>query len=87
MSRRIAIEPNLTPVKELLSSKGYQVDSINYDKASSNFKDNYDAFIVNGLDTNSFGINDTGTKAPVINAVGLTAEEVYKELENRLRND
>lgn len=84
MNYRIAVEPNLTPVKELLSSKGYQVESINLYKNSSAQQESFDAYIVNGLDSNSLGINETSTKAPVINAVGLTAEEVYNELRNRL---
>ncbi|MCX7711365.1 MAG: YkuS family protein [Clostridia bacterium] len=84
MKHRIAVEPNLTPVREYLSQKGFEVESINFDKESSKIKGDFDAFVVTGLDTNSLGYNDTTTKAPVINASGLTAEEVYQELQNRL---
>lgn len=83
MEGKIAIEPKLTPVKEYLTKKGYQVESINLsDKPSKNLE-SYDAIVVTGLNSNTLGIQDTETKAVVINADGLTPEEVAKELERR----
>ncbi len=80
----IAIEPNLTPVKEFLTEKGFKVESINIDDNSTSDLSKYDAFIVNGMDTNSMGISDTQTRVPVINADGLTTEQVYNELKLKL---
>lgn len=85
MKQKIAIEPNLTPIKDFLSSKGYSVDSINYGEGSVKFNKGYDAFIVTGMDTNFMGINDTDSKAVVINAKGLTAEQVYHELQTKFK--
>lgn len=84
MKHVIAVEPDLTPVKEFLSDKGYTVESIKADDSSKKDTGKYDAFIVSGLDSNSFGIYDTSTKAVVISADGLTPEQVYQELKQRL---
>lgn len=84
MKQLIAIEPDLTPIKDFLTDKGYKVDSINACDKSFKNTEKYDAFIVNGLDTNSLGFSDTTTRAVVINADGLTAEQVYKELKSKL---
>jgi len=85
MTQTIAVEPNLTPVKNFLSSKGYQVESINFNEATAKFpSDRFDAFVVTGLNTNFMGIHDTNTKAVVIDAGGLTPEQVYSELMQRL---
>jgi hypothetical protein len=84
MNKRIAIEPKLTPVKELLTNKGYTVDSINFGEFTNKSTDKYDAYIITGMDKNFLGVNDTSTRAVVIDATGLTAEQVYHELQMRL---
>lgn len=83
MNQKIAIEPNLTPIKNFLSEKGYSVENIDYGQGTTTNKD-YAAFIVAGVETNFMGIQDTSSKAVVINADGMTAEQVYKELQARL---
>jgi hypothetical protein len=83
MTRKIAIEPNLTPIKDFLSDKGYNVENINFGESTTRAAINYDAFIVTGIDTNFMGINDTNSKAVVINAKGMTAEQVFHELQMR----
>lgn len=84
MNQRVAVEPNLTPVKELLSSKGYQVDSMSESGSTSMAAGNYDAYIVTGMNSNFMGMSNTSSKALVIDATGLTAEQVYQELQSRL---
>lgn len=83
MKQKIAVEPTLTPVKDFLSSKGYNVESINFGEALTTKSNQYDAFIVTGMDKNFMGIHDTNTKAVVIDAKGLTPEQVYHELQIR----
>lgn len=80
----VAVEHDLTPVKELLTNKGYSVESIDLSKEFSNQMGKYDALVVRGMNDNFMGINDINTKAIVIEANGLTAEQVYNELESRL---
>jgi hypothetical protein len=84
---KIAIEPNLTPIKDYLSSKGYSVESINLDKQTARAGDagNYDAYVVTGLNTNFMGIQDRETDALVIDAEGMTPEQIYNQLNSRLK--
>lgn len=84
MKQRIAVEPDLTPIKDFLSDKGYSVDSINWSEGSAKQSSKYDAIIVTGLNSNFMGINDTDSKSVVIEAKGLTPEQVYHELQLRL---
>jgi hypothetical protein len=77
---KIAIEPALTDVKDYLTGKGYEVECLN---SNERFDLNtYDAIVVTGLNTNLLGINDTETKAIVVNADGLTPPEVEKQIDN-----
>jgi galactitol-specific phosphotransferase system IIB component len=79
MKGKIAIEPTLSNVKSYLSEIGYTVESMNV-----NGTDNltgYDAIVVTSLSKNLAGINDTNTKAAVINADGLTPQEVASQLD------
>lgn len=82
--KKIAVEPKLTPVSDLLKQKGFNVENINFGEYTMKNTDNYDAFVVTGLDKNFLGINDPQTKAVVIDATGMTAEQVYHELQLRL---
>jgi len=82
--RIIGVEENLTPVKDYLTSKGYSVESININKEFTENMQKYDALVVRGMNNNFLGISDTNTKAVVIDAKGMTAEQVYNELESRL---
>lgn len=80
MKKIVAVEEGLTPVKEYLSSKGYDVVT-----ASQNNLDSCAAIVVTGLDSNVMGIEDTTTKAPVIRAHGMSPEEVYKAVEQKVK--
>ena len=83
MKQKVAVEPGLTPVREFLSNKGYTVETIDLSKEYTKQMDKYDAFIVTGMNNNFLGVNDTNTRAVVIDASGLTAEQVYHELQLR----
>lgn len=85
MKYKVAVENSLTPISDYLSKKGYNVDSIDLSKEYSKGMEKYDAVVVTGLNENFLGIEDTNTKAVVIDAKGLTAEQVYSRLENRLQ--
>jgi hypothetical protein len=84
MKHKIAIEPELSNVKEYLTERGYNVENLKPDKHSSWNLRNYGAIVVTGLSTNLLGINDTQTKAVVINADGLTPEEVAAQIDRRV---
>ncbi len=80
--RRIVVEDSLKNVQSYLKGKGYTVESLKNNKINI---DSYDAVIVSGQDSNFLGMQDTSTKASVINAKGLSAEDVHKQLENTMR--
>jgi galactitol-specific phosphotransferase system IIB component len=84
MKQTIAIEPGLTSVKDFLSSKGYDVQSISFSEVPSNDAQRYDAFVVTGINRDFMGMSDTNSKAVVIEAKGMTPEQVYSELQSRL---
>ncbi|MGA3882541.1 YkuS family protein, partial [Bacillus pumilus] len=44
-----------------------------------------DCYVVTGLDSNVLGIADTTTKASVITASGMTADEIGQEVEQRVQ--
>ncbi len=73
---KVAIEDTLQNVKEYLVSKGYDV--VNLDQQTSHV----DAIIISGQDKDVLGMEDITTSAPVINAEGLTPNEVYQRLSN-----
>jgi hypothetical protein len=78
---KIAIEPTLTHIKDYLSGMGHQVDSMAPNTQFTKNLQNYDAVVVTGLSKNLLGVEDTETKARVINAEGLTPQDVAKEIE------
>lgn len=82
--QKIAIEPDLTPIKKYLGEMGYHVENINFNEESSKKQNIYDAYVVTGLNSNFLGINDTSSKAIVVDASGLSPEQVYHELQLRL---
>lgn len=79
MNRRIAIEPALSNVRNHLAGKGYTVENLN-----SNEMGSYDAIVITGLNNNLLGMSDTDSKAVVIDASGLTPEEVASEIDRSL---
>jgi galactitol-specific phosphotransferase system IIB component len=82
---KIGIEKSLNNVKEQLEQNNLQAVVMNDSKQDS-MRDlkKYDAIVTSGQDSNFLGMQDTMTKAPVINAKGKTAEEVYSEIKDRL---
>lgn len=81
MKGKIAIEPALTNVKDYLVGKGYEVDSMSPNMEFTKNLQKYDAVVVTGLSKNLLGVHDTETKAAVINADGLSPQDVAREIE------
>ncbi len=84
MDKKIAVERTLTPVKNYLSERGYQVDSIDVECEYGDKLRQYDALVVTGMSKDILGIQDIVSDIPVIDAKGLTAEEVYDQLSSKL---
>lgn len=77
---KIAIEPNLTPIKEYLTRQGYQVESVSLGASPGVNLDAYQAFIVTGQSNNFMGVQETQTRAAVIDATGMTPDDVLRAL-------
>lgn len=77
---KIGVEQSLTNVSDALRSKGYEVIPLSNE---SDVKD-VDCCVVTGMDSNIMGIQTTSTEVPVIEASGLSAEEVCQKVESKL---
>jgi hypothetical protein len=76
---RVAVEGSLTQIKQMLRDNGYDVVEL------GNWQNMVDAIVITGQDVNV--LNDqskTISGAPVINAAGMTAEEVFHAVHTRL---
>lgn len=81
MHKKVAIEKNLENVKEYFENRGYQVDTISDSQIDTIGEiSNYDAIIVSGGNKDFLGIHDTNTKTPIIDATGITPDEIYNSL-------
>lgn len=77
---RIAIEDNLTNVRQAIEARGWQAVPIHQLKAGS-----VDAIVCTGQERNMLGDETVRTQVPIIEADGLTAEEVLRRLESEPR--
>jgi len=85
MKGKIAVELALGNVKDYLTEIGYTVECMpDLAVQPKNKWRNYDAIVVSGLSQNLLGIQDTVTKAVVINADGLTPREVAARLSEQI---
>lgn len=85
--KRIGIERALSDIGDYLSKQGYSVQVLNESTESSASKfSGLDAIVTSDYDTDAMGFSDTETKIPVINASGITAEEVKNRLDRELGN-
>ncbi len=74
MAKKVAVEDNLSTIKKALEQRGYTV-------VSPKSKENVMACVVMGMDNNLMDIQNTITKAPVIDAAGMTPEQIVSRIE------
>ena len=79
---KIGVEESLTDVQQALAEQGYSVSQLRHAADISGV--DFDFCVVTGLDTNVMGIQDTSTKASIIEANGLTANDIVNEIKSRL---
>jgi len=77
---KIGVASSLTDVKDALMEKGYDVVELKNENDASGC----DCCVVTGLDSNMMGMHNTVTQGSVIEASGLSAEEVCRQVESRL---
>lgn len=77
----VGVESSLSSIKSALESKGYQVVSLQKEQDAKNC----DCCVVSGGDLNVMGIQNVVTQGSVIDAQGLTTEQVLQEVETRIQ--
>ncbi len=77
---KIGVEESLTNVQQALREKGYDVVELKQETDTRGC----DCCVVTGLDSNVMGMQEKTTNGSVIDADGMTADQVLNEIENRL---
>ena len=78
----IGVEQSLTDVQQALEEKGFDVVALKNEQDATNC----DCCVISGLDENMMGINDIVTKGPVIDASGMSADDVCQAVERRIKH-
>lgn len=77
---KIGVEHSLTNISEALRGKGYDVVEL---KQETDAKE-CDCCVVTGIDSNVMGMQDTQVQGSVIEANGLSADEVCQQVDQKL---
>ncbi|NLO39453.1 MAG: YkuS family protein [Ruminiclostridium sp.] len=78
--KKIAVQKGLTPVQEYLEDQGYEVETVEFDAFTQAQNEDYDAIVLTGMSSDFLGMQDTATGAPVIDATGMTPEEIFEQI-------
>ncbi|MBU5465753.1 YkuS family protein [Virgibacillus sp. MSJ-26] len=78
---RIGVEQSLSNVKDALMEKGYNVVDLKNEEDAKNC----DMAVISGQDKDVMGIADVVTENSVINAQGVSAEEVCDMVSERVQ--
>ncbi|MGE7688404.1 hypothetical protein B1B04_05555 [Lysinibacillus sp. KCTC 33748] len=77
MTRIIGVEQSLTNVEDALKAKGYEVIQLRTEEDAKKC----DACVITGQDRDIMGISDPVMAGPVIDADGLSADEVIQRVD------
>lgn len=77
MPNIIGVEESLSNVENALKAKGYEVIQLRNEQDAQKC----DACVVTGQDDNFMGISETIIKGPVIEANGLSADEIVQRVD------
>ncbi|PTY83938.1 YkuS family protein [Heyndrickxia sporothermodurans] len=77
---KIGVEQSLTNVSEALRQKGYEVVELKNEQDAKGC----DCCVVTGGDNNVMGIQDVIIEGSVIDATGLSADEICHNVESKL---
>ncbi|MGE6515751.1 YkuS family protein [Lysinibacillus sphaericus] len=77
MTRIIGVEQSLSNVEDALKAKGYEVMQLRNEEDAKKC----DACVITGQDKNVMGISDPIMAGPVIDANGLSADEVTQRVD------
>lgn len=77
---KIGVEQSLTDVQQALQEKGHTIVQLKQENDAKGC----DCCVITGQDRNVMGIENTVTQGSVIEASGLTADEICHEVEERI---
>jgi hypothetical protein len=78
---KIAVEKTLSPVKDVLQKNNFEV--VDLDFTQQTFIPDVYCYVISGQDKDVMGIADKQADLPVINANGLTEQEVLEQVKQR----
>lgn len=78
---RIGVEQSLSNIQQALRDKGYDVVELRQESDTQGC----DCCVITGIDSNVMGMQDTSIQGSVIEANGLTAEQVCRQVEDRIQ--
>jgi len=82
--KKVAVQNGLSTISDYLYKEGYKVKEFdNRKKNAGNFYNKYDAVVVTGENQNVMGVEDTISSTPIINATGMTPQEVKERIERK----
>lgn len=81
MMTKIGVEQSLTNVTQALKEKGYNVVELKNEQDAKGC----DCCVITGGDENVMGIQNVVTEGSVIDATGLSADEVCQHVESRIQ--
>ncbi|TCW41909.1 uncharacterized protein UPF0180 [Thermohydrogenium kirishiense] len=88
MGKKIAVESQLSNVKRYLSNKGYDVINLEQNSKLSGIRvDDYDAVVITGQHKDMLGYENTHTKSRIIDATGMTPEDIESEIRRSTGGD
>lgn len=79
---KIGVEQSLTDVQQALQEKGYDVVQL----TNENDAKGCDCCVVTGIDNNVMGISNSVTAGSVIEASGMTADQICLQVESRINH-
>jgi hypothetical protein len=78
---KIGVEHSLTDVQQALQAKGHEIVQLRQESDAQGC----DCCVVTGQDSNIMGIQNVVTAGSVIEASGLSADEVCQQVESKLQ--
>ncbi len=78
---RIGVEESLTDVQQMLQEAGHEVITLRQEQDSNSC----DCCVISGQDKNMMGMENTEFQGSVINAHGLSANDINQEIQQRLQ--
>ncbi|WP_079509348.1 YkuS family protein [Mesobacillus jeotgali] len=76
---RVGVEQSLSNISEALREKGYDVVELRQESDAQGC----DFCVISGIDSNVMGMQDVVTQGSVIEANGLSAEDVLRQIDQK----